>query len=167
MSTKEDMLRDIREYEKDKSAKEQRIKTLNEDLKEKMENTEAGERVAKLKDQLKIAQEDLVAELKRNPEVNNLMEEIGAEKEVLKGINFSLSNHLVAYSLLTQERQVEMDSQGHARDIMMTAKLGKEEKNYQTSLIAPEDELQQSIDEFNQTHPKITASIVKKKGKKS
>jgi hypothetical protein len=163
-STKQDMLEDIREYEHDIKAKEQRIKTLNEDLAEKVENTEAADKVGKLKDQLKIAQEDLVAELKRNPEVNDLLEEIGAEKEVLKGLKFSLSNHLVAYSLLTQERQVEMDGEGHARDVILTAKLGKEEKNYQTSLIQPQgDELQTAIDDFNASDANITATVKDKK----
>lgn len=137
MTIKQDILNDIRENEKDIKAKEQRIKTLNEDLAEKVENTEAGERVGKLKDQLKIAQEDLVSELKRNPEVNDLMEEIGAEKEVLKGIKFALSNNLIAYFAQTNERQVQMDDEGHARDMILSAKLGKEEKQYQESLFSP------------------------------
>lgn len=136
---KAEMLEDIREYEKEISAKQQRVKTLNEDLKEKVENTDAGELVGQLKDKLKIAQEDLVAELKRNPEVNNLMEEIAAERQVISGLQFSLSNHLVAYSLMTQERQVQMDEEGHARDVILTAKLGKEEKQYQESLFNPEN----------------------------
>lgn len=140
MSIKEDILEDIRENEKEIRIKKDRVKQLKEDLTEKMENTEAGERVAKLKDQLKIAQEDLLAELKRDREINDLMEEIGAEKEVIKGLEFALSNNLVAYFAQTQERQVQMDDEGHARDLIMTAKLGKEEKQYQESLFNTEKE---------------------------
>lgn len=136
MSSKTEILEDIRENEKDIQLKEQRIKTLKEDLDEKIDNTEAGDRVGKLKDQLKIAQEDLMSELKRNSEVNDLMEEIGAEKDTLKGIKFTLSNNLVAYFAQTQERQVQMDDEGHARDLIMSAKLGKEEKHYQESIFS-------------------------------
>lgn len=140
MSKKDEILEEIREYEKDIRVKENRIKELNEDLKEKIENTEAGERVGQLKDQLKIAQEELIAELKRNGEVNDLMEEIGAEKDTLKGMKMTLSDHLVAYSLMTQERQVQMDEEGHARDVILSAKLGREEKQYQTSIFSKESE---------------------------
>ncbi len=139
MSRKVEIQEDIRERTKDIEVKEARIKQLNEDLKEKVENTEAGERVGKLRDQLKIAQEDLVSELKRDGAVNDLMEEIGAEKDTLKGMKMALSDDLIAYFATTKERQVEMDSEGHARDIMMTAKLSKDEKNYQTSLITAEE----------------------------
>jgi methyl-accepting chemotaxis protein len=148
MTKKDDMLEDIREYEQDIKAREARIKTLKEDLTEKIDGTAAAEEVGRLKDQLKTAQENLRQTLQRNREVNDLMEEIGAEQEVLKGLKFSLSNHLVAYSLLTKERQVQMDDEGHSRDILMTAKLGKDEKNYQTSLIAPNDDVQTALDEF-------------------
>lgn len=140
MASKEDILEDIRENEKEIRAKQQKVKTLNEDLKEKIENTEAGDRVGKLKDQLKVAQEDLLAELKRNPEVNDLMEEIGAERQTISGLQFALSNNLVAYSLLTQERQVQMDEQGTARDVILTAKLGKDEHLYQESLFNQENQ---------------------------
>lgn len=142
MATKQAILEDIRENEKEITAKQQKIKTLNEDLKEKVENTEAGDRVGKLKDQLKVAQEDLMSELKRNPEVNDLMEEIGAERQTISGLQFALSNNLVAYYSLTQERQVQMDEEGHARDVILTAKLGKEEKQYQESLFSPGTTLQ-------------------------
>lgn len=140
MAKKADMLRDIREYEKDIEAKKQRLKTLNEDLREKVENTNAGAEVGDLKDKLRAAQEELISELKRNPDIANLLEEIGAEKDVLKGLQFSLSNHLVAYFTETKERQVEIDDQGHARDVILSAKLGKEEHQYQTSLLKPEGE---------------------------
>ena len=137
MGTKEAILEDIRENEKEIKTRKDGLKALTESLKEKVENTEAGERVGQLKDQLKIAQEDLVAELKRNPEVNDLMEEIGAVKEVIKGLEFALSNNLIAYFAQTNERQVQMDDQGHARDVLLSAKLGKEEKQYQESLFSP------------------------------
>lgn len=140
MSRKAEIQEDIRERTKDIEQKESRIKTLSEDLKEKVENTEAGERVGKLKDQLKIAQEDLVSELKRNREVNDLMEEIAAEKDTLKGMKMALSDDLIAYFAQTNERQVQMDEQGHARDVILSAKLGKEEKQYQESLFNTEKE---------------------------
>lgn len=138
MSNKKQLMQDIREREKEISTKKDRIKVLKEDLTEKIDNTDSGERVGKLRDQLKIAQEDLVAELKRNPEVNDLMEEIAAEKDTLKGMQMALSDDLVAYFAQTQERQVQMDEQGHARDVLLSAKLGKEEKQYQESLFSTE-----------------------------
>ena len=139
-SKKQEMLEDIRDYDQEIKKNEQKLKTLNEDLKEKIENTNAGETVAKLKDQLKIAQEDLIAELKRNPEVNNLMEEIGAVRQTINGIKFSLSNHLVAYFAQTQEHQVQMDDQGNSRDVILSAKLGKDEHLYQESIFNQEND---------------------------
>ena len=140
MSNKQELIQEIREMDQSIKAKEQKIKTLNEDLKEKIDNTDAGEKVGRLRDQLKIAQEELIAELKRNGEVNDLMEEIGAEKDTLKGMKMTMSDHLVAYFAQTQDRQVQMDEEGHARDVMLSAKLSKEEKQYQESLFNQERE---------------------------
>lgn len=127
----------IRTYTGDLRVAKDRLKELEKDLKEKMENTNASTKVAELEDQLAVAREDLRAELKRNPEVNDLMEEIGAQREVVRGTQFSLSNYLVAWHALTSERQVQMDEEGHARDIILTARLGSDEKHYQVSLLTP------------------------------
>lgn len=142
MSNKTQLMMDIRSYEKDIDHKKDRIAQLKEDIEVKIENTDAGERVGKLRDQLKLAQEDLVAELKRNPEVNNLMEEIVAEKDVLKGMQMALSDHLIAYFAETKERQVQMDEQGHAKDVLITAKLSKKEHKYQTSIFSENAEVE-------------------------
>lgn len=161
MSSKTHLMMDIREYEKDAQHKKDRIAQLKEDLQEKIDNTDAGERVGQLKDQLKIAQEDLISELKRNPEVNNLMEEIAAEKDVLKGIMLTLSDLLVAYFAETKERQVQIDEQGHAKDVLLTAKLGKEEKKYQTSIFSEFEKLGDvSVDDKG-----ITVTVKHKKKK--
>jgi predicted nucleic acid-binding Zn-ribbon protein len=164
MASKDKILDEIRTYEHDVRTSESRLKQLKEDLTERIDGTAEAEEVGRLKDQLKIAQENMKQVLRRNPEVNDLMEEIGAEAEVLKGAKFALSNHLVAYSMLTQERQVEMDDEGHSRDVLLSAKLSKDEKNYQTSLIKPENtELLDAVDEFNNTNPNATVTV---KGKK-
>ena len=162
MSRKTEIQEDIRDRTKDIEQKESRIKTLKEDLQEKIDNTEAGERVGRLRDQLKIAQEDLVSELKRDGDVNNLMEEIAAEKDVLKGMRMALSDDLIAYFAQTKERQVQMDEQGHARDVLMTAKLGKEEKQYQESIFSELDKL----GEVTVEKGGVTVNM-DKKGKKS
>ena len=134
-----DPLENIRLYDNDIKQTEARIKDLKERLEEETQNTDEADAVAKAKDALAIAQEDLMSVLKRKPEVNDLLEEIGAEKEVLKGQKFHLSNYLVAYFAQTQNRQVQMDEQGHARDVLLTAKLSKEEHQYQTSIFADKD----------------------------
>lgn len=135
---KDEILEDIREYEQFIRQNESKLKTLSEDLAEEMENLDEAEAVGKARDDLKMKQEALAAALKRNSKVADLMEEIAQIKDVIKGTKLSLSNHLVAYSLLTQERQVQMDEEGHARDVILTAKLGKEEKQYQESLFNQE-----------------------------
>lgn len=129
-----EIIKDIRLNESEIQQKKDRIKILQDDLKEEIDNTDAGQTVGRLKDQLKIAQEDLLSELKRNSSINDLMEEIAAEKEVLKGLQFALSNNLVAYFAQTQERQVQMDEHGHARDVLLSAKLGKDQHLYQESI---------------------------------
>lgn len=131
---------DIASNEKEIAKRKEHIAEMKEKLQEKIDNTTLGEKVGKLKDELKAAQEDLVMELKRKPEVNDLMEEIAAEKDIVKGLQMSLSDTLVAYFAETKERQVQIDEEGHAKDVIMSAKLGKDEHQYQTSIFNPERE---------------------------
>jgi hypothetical protein len=154
----------IRTYTGDLQIAKSRLKELEKDLKEKMENTNASIKVGELEDKLAAAREELRQELRRNPEINDLMEEIGAQREVVRGTQFSLSNYLVAWHAQTGERQVEMDEEGHARDIILTARLGNDEKNYQTSLLSPaEDSPEQlAIDSEGIHAGKVTISAKEK-----
>ena len=130
---------DIRANEQEIERRKSAIEQLKIDLEEHVEDTEAGERVGKLKDELKIAQEDLAMELKRKPGVNNLMEEIAAEKEILKGLQITLSDLLVTYFSETKERQVQIADDGRAKDVVISAKLSKDEHQYQTSIFNPDN----------------------------
>ena len=144
-----EVMENIRTYDREIESTKVRLKELREKLAEKIEDTMEGAKVANLKDQLAVAQEDLMSKLKSNAEVNNLMEEIATESDVLKGQNFHLSNHLVAYFAQTQQRQVQMDEEGHARDVVLSAKLGKEEHQFQTSLLNPANQESLNVDEEN------------------
>ena len=124
----------IRVYEADVKHTEARIKDLKVRLDEEVESLAETDEVAQAKNALAVAQDKLMSALKNKKGVNDLMEEIGAEREVLKGQKFQLSNALIAYYTQTQNRQVQMDEQGHTRDVLLTAKLSKEEHQYQTSI---------------------------------
>ena len=138
MNPKQKLIEDIRIHEEDIRQHSGALKELKEDLKELVDSIPEAIAVGRLKDQLAMAKEDMTNALKRNGEINDLMEDIAAQTEVVKSTKDQLSTLLVAYFGMTNEKQVQMDEQGHARDVILSAKLGKDEKSYQESIFNTE-----------------------------
>jgi small-conductance mechanosensitive channel len=125
----------IKTYSADIDETAKHIKTQEEMADEIRTKMTAYHEVERLEDELKTAREKLKVDLIRNSNYNDLLEEIGQSKETLKSQKSILSDHIVAYYALTQERQVQTEANGDARQLIVTGKLGKVEK-YQTSLFS-------------------------------
>lgn len=126
----------VREYEGDIVRTKQKIKVLDEQVLESKEGTPEFARVLELEEQLKEARAQLKSRLLGDGHHNDLLEEKADLQEQLKDQRHILSEHLVAYFHLSGgERQIELGTNGDAREVILTGKLGKEQK-YQTSLLA-------------------------------
>lgn len=124
----------IREYAADIDKTKQDIKTLNEAASEQVESETAYNEVAELTEQLAAAKERLKSSLMSNHVYNDVMEKLAECKNKLADQEDILSLHIVEYYAGTHERQIEMNAEGDAREILVKGKLGKRGK-FQTRLV--------------------------------
>lgn len=123
----------IRECQRDIEVTKGRIRTQAEIIREKIEARDEWLEVESLKEALTAARSKLSLSLAGDEDHNNRLEALGQDKDKLRSLHSIMSDHVVAYYGMTQERQVEMTEQGDARELVLTGKLGKEAK-FQTSL---------------------------------
>lgn len=123
----------IREVQREIEISKGRIKTANELITDKKQEMDEWLEVESLKEQLGEAKKKLGLALSNDPDHNNRLEASAQEKDKLAGLKNILSDHIIAYYGMTQERQVEMTETGDARTLILSGRLGKEEK-FQTSL---------------------------------
>lgn len=115
-----------------------KLKTLKEQVAEILEGMDEAEAVELAADALAVAKQKLASALMGRREYNDLMENIAEYSHKLKGEKDVLSLHLVAYYKLADDgTQIEVDEMGNAREVILTGKLGAEQK-YQTSMFAKE-----------------------------
>lgn len=119
---------EIEKTKKDIKTRKELIETHIEGLPTWLELESSKEEVKRLTAKFK-------QELGSDSEYNNQLEDLGQLKDRLKDQNETLSMMIVGYYLDTKEQQLETDSNGNARELVITGKLGKKAK-YQTSLFA-------------------------------
>jgi tRNA A37 methylthiotransferase MiaB len=124
----------VKTYQSDVDDFKQRIKTANETLVEKIENTIEHEEVAKLEEQLRKARENLKYKLMNKSDYVELLGEKADLKDSLSAAKKNLSDTLLGYFHKTGEQQIEISAK-EAREVILTGKLGKE-KEFQTSLFS-------------------------------
>jgi len=122
----------IKTFEGDIKQFKDRVKTIEEQLQEKVENTDEYTEVLDLQAKLSAAQERLKLKLSNDGDYNNLLEERAAEKDSLKSATQNLSDFILGYFHETGERQIETGPH-NGRELVLSGKLGKEKK-FQTSL---------------------------------
>lgn len=129
----------IRELANDIDRKKSGLKNLREQAADMLEGRAAYQEVVKAQAELTSTKEGLKRAMMGDHEYNDLMENIGLETAALTDLQDILSQHVVLYWKDTGERQVEIDeSNGDARALVVTGKLGKKEK-FQTNLFAGGD----------------------------
>ena len=128
----------IRACAREIEATEQSAKTTREMIKEIVEGLAENDELEELKIEVVNAQAKLKEVLMRNKYYNDLTEKLGQLNEQLKDDKDVLSNALLLHFKQTGERQVEV-SEHMAREVLLTGKLGKEQK-YQTALFKGDNE---------------------------
>jgi len=127
----------IRRLVWDVDAKESGIRVMSEQLKEIVESTPEWNDVADCMAELSIAKEKLRLVLMNRSDYNNLLEKIGSDRADLKDDREVLSAHVVEYYATTHERQIEMnDTNGDARPVIVSGKVGKGKTKFQTNLFS-------------------------------
>jgi hypothetical protein len=119
------------EYEIQKT-KEQ-IKTRKELIAESIETRQAWLDLESAKAEAVRFKEKLNQELLGDRDYNNQLEDLGQLKEKLKDQKETMSDLVVGYFIDTEEKQIETDSNGDAREIIIKGSLGKTAK-FQTSI---------------------------------
>lgn len=135
----------IRTYAQDIDAGKSNIKTLREQIKERIEQNHNYAEVERLTAELKKAKDDLKYSLMQDSTYNDLMETLGSQKEELKENEEVLSDYLVEHYVKTHEKQVEMNpANGDAREVLLKGKLGQEQK-YQTNLFLSKEQVSEAV----------------------
>lgn len=116
-----------------------KIKLINEQIQEVLSGLSDYDEVVRLTDELAKAKEKLGRLLQSNERYNDLMEEKAQLSSKVADQRQILSDHLVWYRLTTNERQIEMGSDGDACDVVVTGRLGRASK-YQTNLFGLQKE---------------------------
>lgn len=122
----------IRTFEGDIKQFKENVKVIEEQLQEKIENTDEYTEVLDLQAKLASAQERLKLKLSSDGDYNNLLEERAAEKDSLKSATQNLSDFILGYFHETGERQIETGPH-NGRELVLSGRLGKE-RRFQTSL---------------------------------
>lgn len=125
---------DIRTYKKDVLSFKSRIKVIQADMAEIVDNTDEGTEVLKLEQQLETARANLRRRLEGNSEWAKLTEDLADERLSLRDAERILSDYLLAYFADTKEKQVELGPH-EAHEVILNGKLGKE-KDFQTNLFS-------------------------------
>lgn len=130
----------IRRVSTDVDAREREVKHIKEQIKDIVESMPEFTAVDELTKELAEAKEKLRIALMAKANYNNLMERLGDEQNDLKDDRDVLSACVVDYYASTREHQIEIDSNGDAREVIVKGKLGKSEK-YQPSLFGRNTEV--------------------------
>lgn len=129
MSNNDSMIENIRILGKDIDKKAKELKLINEQVTGIIVNAKEYKDVSELEDDLVEARKKLKIALESSPAYTNLMESAGKLREELKDDREVLSGHVVEYYAESREVQVEMDdTNGDAREIIVTGRLGKQGK---------------------------------------
>lgn len=128
-------IQNILEYSRDIEATKRRIETLNESVREEIEECPEFTEVQESAEKLKAAKERLRLALQSNARYNNMLEKLGELKDTKKDQEEILSDHIVAYYAMTRERQIQVADDGDAQDLVLKGRLGAHRK-YQTNLFA-------------------------------
>jgi hypothetical protein len=129
----------VKLYMADIAESDRKLAVLKEQLQEEIETTNEFETVQELDEKFKYAKQQLKSALMSNSTYNNLAEEKAQLQEKKKDQKQILSDHLVAYFQLSGgERQIEVSADGDAREVIVSGKLGKEQK-FQTNLFQGEN----------------------------
>lgn len=116
-------------------ATKEQMRTRKEMITEHVESTQAWLDLQTAKEEFDRKKAALSLSLSSDGEYNNMLEDAAQLREKLKDQRDTLSEMVVGYFIDTEEKQLETDSNGDAREIIITGKLGKKAK-YQTSLFA-------------------------------
>ena len=149
-TTVDETIRNVRNHELSIERVKNQIATVNEQIKEELESMDEYDDVLNLEGQLAVAKEKLRTALQSKSGYIDLLEKKGELQETLKGHKHILSEELVTYYGQTKERQIEIGANGDARAVVLTGKLGKEQK-YQTSLLNPITDLEDAAKKYEQT----------------
>lgn len=114
------------------------IKTRKELIAESTETRQAWLDLESAKSEVVRLREKLSQELLGDGDYNNQLEDLGQLKEKFKDQKETMSMLIVSYYVDTQEQQLETDSNGDAREILIAGKLGKKAK-YQTSIFTKKE----------------------------
>jgi vacuolar-type H+-ATPase subunit I/STV1 len=133
--TGDNLIPKIRSFDGDVKSFQSRIKTLNEQVQEEIENTNEYTKVAELTTDLAVARAALKRRLESNSSYVDLMSDLADEKLSLKDAQENMSDFLLAYFKQSGERQIELGPQ-NAREVVLKGKLGKA-KEFQTNLFTP------------------------------
>lgn len=149
----------IKAYELDIEQANEQIKTTNEMIAEELESMAEYQAVEKAQETLKAAKAALKQALLGNAEYNNLLEEKGQLQDKVKDAKEILSDYVVAYFAETKERQLQVETNGDARELIVTGKLGKKQK-YQTSIFnASDNKVEKLADDIKKLSPAGQAVI--------
>lgn len=130
------LVENVRTFDRDIHKFEHNLKTLKEQATEQVEKLPEHDEVERLKEELKQAREALKQATLRLPGYNDLMEQIGDEKDALKTAKLNLSDFLLGYFKETGERQIELEPKD-AREVILKGRLGKPTQ-FQTSIFNQE-----------------------------
>lgn len=136
---KKEALESIRLTMADIEESKRKVSAAKEMAQEKLEAMPYFDEVQTLTEKLAEAKAQLKSASMANGSYNDLLSEIADEQQKLKDLKQILSDHLVYYRDNFQEKQVEMNDDGDARELIITGKLGKEAK-YQYNLFSQETE---------------------------
>ncbi len=124
----------VRTFDHGISKFETNLKRLKEMTTEAVEKLPEHDEVERLQEELKTAREALKQATLRLPGYNDLLQQIGDEKDALKEAKLNLSDFLLGYFHETGERQIELEPKD-AREVILKGKLGKP-RGYQTNLFS-------------------------------
>jgi hypothetical protein len=129
----------IKTYELDIEQTKEQVKTITEQIKDELESMPSYHAVQEAEAALADAKTRLKQELLGNADYNDMLETKGQLGDQLRDQKDILSEHIIAYYGLTQERQLQIEDDGDARELILKGSLGKKQK-YQTSLFGGRDE---------------------------
>lgn len=132
----------VRTFDGDIQSFKSRIKNIQEDMQDILDEVNEYDAVVVLQGELEVAKANLKRRLQSNSKWLKLTEDLADERLSKKDAEANLSDFLLEYFADTHEKQIELGPQ-NAREVVYKAKLGKA-KEFQTNLFsAPAQEAQQ------------------------
>src|SRR5437588_6059385 len=126
------LIDNVRTFDQDIHKFETNIKRLKEMATEAVEKLPEHDEVERLQEELKAAREALKQATLRLPGYNDLLQQIGDEKDSLKDAKLNLSDFLLGYFHETGQQSIELEPQD-MREIILKGRL-KKAKDNQTNL---------------------------------